>query len=263
MVFLSFQANRQLDFACSMEISALKLKQSALWSYNIALAGTACGKLLHSLEELFGVPESEASKREGARIASTEYRAPEVETPEEAAATVIEKPTISTPPTNSSTPSASAVRPPPLKRRKVLELITRSSKTFTDKLTHIRQASGYFPTSSITMNVTGVDEKLVEKPDENVSVYRCVLCLYCAEQKGQLFTHVHRVHLGVCIQCRLCDYRTYRGVDMKSHLSKAHPSREDEWLEPLPSLEGLVAAQPEHVSTAPSSIVKDEPASLD
>ena len=91
MVFLSFQANRQLDFTCSMEISALKLKQSALRSYNIALAGTACGKLLHSLEELFGVPESEASKREGARIASTEYRAPEVETPEEAAATVIEK----------------------------------------------------------------------------------------------------------------------------------------------------------------------------
>ena len=118
MVFLSFQANRQLDFACLMEISALKLKQSALWSYNIALAGTACGKLLHSLEELFGVPESEASKREGARIASTEYRAPEVETPEEAAATVIEKPTISTPPTDSSTPSASAVRPPPSQKEK-------------------------------------------------------------------------------------------------------------------------------------------------
>ena len=140
---------------CSMEISALKLKQSALQSYNIALVGTACGKLLHSLKELFGVPESEASKREGVHIASTKYRAPEVETPEEAAATVIEKPMISTPPTDSSTPSASAVHPPPLKRRKVLELIARSSKTFTDKLTHICQASGYFPTSSITMNVTG------------------------------------------------------------------------------------------------------------
>ena len=49
---------------------------------------------------------------------------------------------------------------------------------------------------------------------------------------------------------------------MKSHLSKAHPSQEDEWLEPLPSLEGLIAAQPEDVSTATSATVKDEPASL-
>ena len=78
-----------------MEIRTLKLKQSALQSYNIALAGTACGKLLHSLEELFGVPESEASKREGTHIASTKYRAPEVETPEEAVATIVEKPTTS------------------------------------------------------------------------------------------------------------------------------------------------------------------------
>ena len=115
VVFPSFQANRQLDFACSMEISALKLKQSALRSYNIALAGTACGKLLHSLKELFGVPESEASKRAGARIVSTEYRAPEVETPEEAAATVVEKLTTSSSSTDSSTPTASAVPPPPSK----------------------------------------------------------------------------------------------------------------------------------------------------
>ena len=61
-----------------MEISALKLKQLALQSYNIALAGTACGKLLHSLKELFGLPEGEASKKEGARIASTGYQAPDV-----------------------------------------------------------------------------------------------------------------------------------------------------------------------------------------
>ena len=116
--------------------------------------------------------------------------------------------------------------------------------------------------SSIKMNITGVDEKLVEKPDENVLVYRCVLCLYCAEQRGQLFTHVCRVHLGICIQCHLCAYHTYCGVDMKSHLSKAHPSQEDEWLEPLPSLEGLIAAQPEDVSTATSATMKDKPASL-
>ena len=228
-----------------MEISALRLKQSALHLWNIALAGTACGRLLHLLEDLFGLPESEMSKREGARLESSTY-ATEPETTEEKAATVTE-----------STVSESAT-PPPLKRRKVLEMIARNPKTFTDKCKNIADASGYFPTSSIALNATGVNEDLVEKPDEKLSVYRCVLCFYCAEQCGQLFTHVRRVHLGVCIACRLCNYRTYRGVDMRSHLCKTHPTDEEEWLEPLPDLEG-VSLDPEKCKDRVAQI-KDEPA---
>ena len=49
---------------------------------------------------------------------------------------------------------------------------------------------------------------------------------------------------------------------MKSHLSKAHPSQEDEWLKPLPDLEGLTGVQPEDVSTATSVSMKDEPVGL-
>ena len=87
------------------------------------LAGSACGKLLHSLEELFGLLESEVSQHEGARIATTEYKAPEYETPEEAAATVIEKPTASGSAMIWPDTSAPATLPPPIKRRKVLEMI--------------------------------------------------------------------------------------------------------------------------------------------
>ena len=227
-----------------MEISALRLKQSTLHSWNIALAGTACGRLLHLLEDLFGLPESEMSKREGARLESSTYAA-EPETAEEKAATVTE-----------STASESAA-PPPLKRRKVLEMIARNPKTFTDKCKNIADASGYFPTSSIALNATGINEDLVEKPDEKLSVYRCVLCFYCAEQRGQLFTHVRRVHLGICIACRLCNYHTYRGVDMRSHLRKTHPTDEEEWLEPLPDLEG-VSLDPEKCKDRVAQI-KDEP----
>ena len=54
--------------ACSMEITALHLKQSALHSWNIALVGSACGHLLHTLEDLFGIPESVASKAEGEKL---------------------------------------------------------------------------------------------------------------------------------------------------------------------------------------------------
>ena len=61
-----FQANRQLNLAYSMEITALRLKQSMLRSWNVALVGSACGHLLHVLEDLFGLPESEQSKKEEA-----------------------------------------------------------------------------------------------------------------------------------------------------------------------------------------------------
>ena len=238
-----FQANRQLDLACQMEISALCLKQSALHSWNIALAGTACRRLLHLLEDLFGLPESEMSKREGARLESSTYAA-EPETAEEKAATVTE-----------STASGSTA-PPPLKRCKVLEMIARNPKTFTDKCKNIADASGYFLTPSIALNVTSVNEDLVEKPDEKLSVYCCALCFYCAKQCGQLFTHVRRVHLGICITCRLCNYRTYRGVDMRAHLCKTHPKDEEEWLEPLPDLEG-VSLDPEECKKHVAQI-KDE-----
>ena len=206
-----------------MEIMALKLKQSALRSWNVALAGLACGKLLHVLEDLFGLPESEQSKKEEARLQATTYTAADSESKEEHAATIVE----------------SEEMPPPLKHKKVLEMVARAPRTFKDKHAHISEAAPFFPTSSIKVSITGVNENLVEKPDEKLSVYRCILCFYCAEQRAQLFTHVRRVHLGICIACRLCEYRTYRGVDMTTHFKKVHPNDEDNWLEPLPELEGL------------------------
>ena len=55
-------ANRLLDFSLSMEKTIIDLQQSALRTYNIALGGQACGKLLDLLENIFGYPETWASK---------------------------------------------------------------------------------------------------------------------------------------------------------------------------------------------------------
>ena len=73
----------------------------------MALAGSACGRLLHMLEDLFSLPESEQSKKEEAQLQATTYTATESESKEEHAATVIESGEMS----------------PPLKCRKVLEMI--------------------------------------------------------------------------------------------------------------------------------------------
>ena len=139
---------------------------------------------------------------------------------EEHAATVTER------------PGSNSAAPPPLKVQKVKELIAKSH--FRDKYPNIKDALGYFCTSTIPMSMTGMESNLVEKPDDQASVYGCTICRYDTQQKAQAFTHICRVHLGTCLQCHLCDYRTYRGVDMSSHLNKKYANQEDDWVEPLP-----------------------------
>ena len=55
-----------------MEISALRLKQSALHSWNIALAGTTCGNLLSLIEDAYGYPESKESILRGKYLETVE-----------------------------------------------------------------------------------------------------------------------------------------------------------------------------------------------
>ena len=209
-----------MDLALSIEMISLKLKQLVLHSWNVALAGTACGHFLHVLEDVFGVPEGSTSKQEGDAIALAHARATpatDSPTPEELVATVKE----------GEVPSTLAAHPPPLKKCKVFEMLATSGSTrFSDKVAKIGLTSGYFPTSTVALTMMGVDDSLVEKPSEKLSVYHCILCLHCANQKAEMFTHIHRVHLGVCILCQLCNYHTYRGVDISAHLRKEHKDQE-------------------------------------
>ena len=63
------------------------------------------------------------------------------------------------------------------------------------------------------------------------------------EQKAQGATHVRSEHLGHCLQCCLCNYRTFRLVDFKPHLTSKHPGRSSEWYELLPNLSSIVATE--------------------
>ena len=170
---------------CSIEIIALRLKQLALRSWNVVLVGTASGKLLHTLKDLFGVPESEPSKKEGEKIEASVHPANLADTPEEIAAMITEEPSTSAP-------------EQPLKKRQVKEMLSAKTQ-FKDKYTNIKDASEYFCTSTIPMTMTGGDSSFVEKPDEEASVYRCTNCHHDSQQKVQAFAHVHRVHLGTCL----------------------------------------------------------------
>ena len=77
-----------------------------------------------------------------------------------------------------------------------------------------------------------------------MSVYRCVLCLYCAEQRGATSSLMSTGFIWVCVFSATSVPTIHiASIDMKSHLSKAHPSQEDEWLKPLPNLEGLIGVR--------------------
>ena len=73
------------------------------------------------------------------------------------------------------------------------------------------------------------------------SIYHCQHCGYLTEQKSQDATHIRSVHLGHCLQYRLCSYRTYHSVDFKPHLEWHHLADKNSWYEPLPDLGHLVA----------------------
>ena len=77
-------ANRLLDFSLSMERTIIDLHQSALRVYNIALGGQACGKLRDLLENIFGYPETKASKDFEASLQPHSLLDPEEESEAEA-----------------------------------------------------------------------------------------------------------------------------------------------------------------------------------
>ena len=61
---------------------------------------------------------------------------------------------------------------------------------------------------------------------------------------------------GTCLQCHLCDYHIYRGVNMSSHLNKKHTNQEDYWVEPLPNVDLSSSTKIHHCWLAD---IKEEP----
>ena len=83
----------------------------------------------------------------------------------------------------------------------------------------IQEASAFLVISEKAITMTGISgsDLLIGKSTKKAgskesrgkqSIYRCQHCRYISEQKAQGATHVRSEHLGHCLQCRLCDYRT-------------------------------------------------------
>ena len=259
-------ANRLLDFSLSMERTIIDLRQSALRVYNIALGGQACGKLLDLLENIFGYPETKASKDFEASLQPHSLLDPEEESEAEAI-----RVTGDTRPGSSETqedPSSKMVKHHSLKcpASEPLERSAGKGKAFKEPTgTAIEDAVAFLVISEKAITVTGISEgdlligKATKKSGKKgkQSIYRCQHCGYVTEQKAQGATHVRTEHLGHCLQCHLCSYCIFRSVDFKPHLTVKHPGRSTEWYEPLPNLSNIVATEVDPKDIIIS--VKEEP----
>ena len=120
----------------------------------------------------------------------------------------------------------------------------------------IQEATAFLVISEKAITMTGISgsDLLIGKATKKAgskesrgkqSIYRCQHCGYISEQKAQGATDVHSEHLGHCLQCRLCDYRTFCSMDFKPHLINKHPGCSSEWFEPLPDLSHIAATEVE------------------
>ena len=231
----------------------------------MALGGQACGKLLDLLENIFGYPETRASKDFEASLQPHSL----LDTEEEPEAEAMMA-------TSDPGPSGSKGAEGTIEPTKHCSLKCQASGSFdtpSGKIkafrrpssTLIEDAVAFLIISEKAITMTGISngDLLIGKATKKSgkkgkqSIYRCQHCGYVMEQKAQGATHVQSEHLGHCLQCRLCDYHTFRSVDFKPHLTSKHPGRSLEWYEPLPDLSSIVATEVDPKDLIIS--VKEEP----
>ena len=187
-------ANRLLDFSLSMEKTIIDLRQSALRTYNIALGGQACGKLLDLLENIFGYPETWASKDFEAALWPYSLLDPEHEPEVEKAADSNQAGT-----SREGVPEVSGNRGYhcSLKRQASasFETPTGKGKAFRKPSSvPIQEATAFLVISEKAITMTGISgsDLLIGKATKKAgskesrgkqSIYRCQHCRYISEQK--------------------------------------------------------------------------------
>ena len=239
-----FQSTRTLELGLALEAKVIKLKQQSIKMFQVALLGCACGRLIELLQNAFGYPESLESKLLGKAYENIERKFEEDEGDKASkASSKGSKRSVKVDAEGFVVTPAASGKSPPAKRRR----FRGSAETLPD-LCKLADALPIVPVTSTPVSETGVDPRSYKRVSgEGQSVYYCrmtipgssEICEHSIAQKAQICTHIRRKHLGSCIKCRLCPYRSFRYADFASHLKNGpHKNEPNEWLEPTPPLEG-------------------------
>ena len=226
--------NRILDYALSMDMQLIKLKQHALWVISAAITASACEKILDILEATFGYPETLEIRQHGMSLARFSHypSAPEPEFPEETleAAEEARQPAELTAVLQIEPPTApgSSVKRPAIPTAEVGPSKVAKASSGPNPRGKAAKSSGWgtwlkpvteaiplHPLTKSSVHVTGINKKMHLKVDTifGKSIYKCVICSYTTEQHAEAATHIWGMHPSTCLACRLCGYRAYCSVD--------------------------------------------------
>ena len=224
------------------EVQAKKLRRDALKLINSTITGTATTNLWQLLEGFFGVdkePEEE-DLQDAASLAAT-LRACKQEQEHDNSAK-----SLTVPKSNvvveegleeeeeeiedtASTTSSQFTTP----HSRTLSQIKESKKAMEKypSKCELCEAQLFFLTCSETMHQTGVDAHYISTHEKLLGykgIYCCMFsdCDYAAQVKGIVYSHIHRVHLGVALGCRFCPEKSWwQACYWSIHMQNVHPQQ--------------------------------------
>ena len=229
-----------MELALHLESKVIALKQDALRLMNVALAGTACGQLLSVMEFAFGYPESQESKDQAQQLEELEWK---FESDNDSPA--YEDAVTKEQDVQDAAAQFADTTEPQAKRKR----FGQCRDTLKD-LFPLGKTAPLLPSTTIKLSETGVShhQYTSREESEGQSIYRCKLlkpdstedCTYYGAQLAAMCNHIRCKHLGICIKCHLCDKKSFSSTTMSMHLRSAHPNSQNDWFEPVPTLEGDV-----------------------
>ena len=200
----------------------MEMVASVLWrdAVKMVLAGTATGDFTDVIEAAFS-EEEPAELQKVLDEAADEEEEEEIEQGASASSSKGGKRKSST------TPSTTSKRKP--------------THPTCGGLCHLDDAEVYFPTvaNKGAYLHAGVDGKFIStwKSSKSTPIagYGCLFSQVSQEEgkkvpyydfisttKGQLSTHIHQVHLGICISCYICDKKWWSSSSWMEHMKKFH-----------------------------------------
>ena len=254
----SLKALQLLKFSGLLEAQAQKLRWDAFKLINATIAGTATTNLWQLLESFFEVdeePEEEELQDAASLTAAVHARKVEQEQEVAAKSLAITKSSVQAEEgveeeeeeiEDTASTTSSQFTTPPVRTLSQIKESKKAMDKYPSKC-ELREAQLFFPASSEMMHQTGVDARYIgtcEKLSSYKGIYCCMLsdCDYGAQLKGIVYSHIHRVHLGVALGCRFCPEKCWlQACYWSIHMQSIHSQE--------PKFEPLVL--PENIKAEP------------
>ena len=219
-----------------MESRAAGLRLEALQHLTIALAGVDCREFFTLLITFFGrgseFQEDPFNYLDGAPKIRPPLDITDTDTDDETS--VMEEEAVPSPqiPLSDSqiiTTTSAAVAPTPPHREPLVK--SRPKITYVDKVLDISMAQGFLPEDKDSLHNTGIPQNYAVRrsgtSSKGRSLYLCPFGDQCSSPPytsdiTSMGSHVHRHHLGHCIQCPYDGNRFYNATGWRDHMSSKH-----------------------------------------